>query len=181
MLSILKRCLDLNPQFRRHLCNVHGEFTPLHVIVANEAIYVVDFGNTRLGYIYEDIGLFEGFYETLQPWRAFVGSYRINLKVQKQLFRRGYLEQSRAAFAEADWAVMRWVRLISFARLLDGRQRRFNGWQNRVWSRLALRVLRDRFIQACCNELIALRELPADIFDEDTNARKNPTVNRIAL
>jgi Phosphotransferase enzyme family len=172
ILSILKKCRDLNPQFQRQLCNVHGEFTPLHVIVANEAIYVVDFGNTRLGYIYEDIGLFEGFYETLQPWRAFVGSYRINLKVQKQLFRRGYLEQSPAAFAEADRAIMRWVRLISFARLLDGRQRRYNGWQNRVYSRMASHVLRDRFIQACCNELIALRELPPDIFDEDANARE---------
>jgi tRNA A-37 threonylcarbamoyl transferase component Bud32 len=170
MLSILKRCQTLNPRFQRNLCNVHGEFTPIHIMVANEAIYVVDFGNSRLGYLYEDIGLFEAFYDSLLPWRAFVGSYRIKLQVQKQLFLRGYLEQSPAPFSGADKAIMRWVRLISFARMLNGGQRRYDGWQKWAYSSLALRALRDRFTQACCDELIALRRLPMDTFDAEVDS-----------
>ena len=170
MLSILKKCLSLNPHFQRNLCNVHGEFTPIHIMVANEAIYVVDFGSSRLGYLYEDVGLFEAFYDSLQPWRALVGSYRLEIQEQKQLFFSGYVEQSPAAFTPADSAVMQWVRLISLARMLNGRQRRYNGWQKWIYSRLALRTLRERFIHACGVELRAMREMPMDVFDEDVHS-----------
>ncbi len=166
MLSILNSCHERNPHFQRRLCSVHGEFTPIHVMVANEAIYVVDFGNSRLGYLYEDIGLFEAFYDSLQPWRAFMGSYRLKLQEQKGLFLRGYLEQSPAAFTAADMAIMRWVRLISLARMLNGRQRRYNGWQKWMYSRLALSTLRKRFIEASTAELNAMRRLPPDVFDD---------------
>jgi tRNA A-37 threonylcarbamoyl transferase component Bud32 len=175
MLSILKTCLVLNPHFQRRLCSVHGEFTPIHVMVANEAIYVIDFGSSRLGYLYEDIGLFQAFYDSLQPWRAFMGSYRIELQEQKDLFLRGYSEQSSPIFTAADIAIMRWVRLISLARLLNGRQRRYSGWQKWMYSRLALRTLRKRFIEACATELNALREIPLDIFDETPRCSNKST------
>lgn len=167
MLSILTRCLDLNPEFRRNLCNVHGEFTPIHVMVASDAIYVVDFGNSRLGYPYEDVGLFAGFYDCLPPWRIAAGSMRIQLQKQKQLFLSGYFEQ-RAAFNAGDRAMMRWVRLISFARMLNAGQDRSSGWGKWAYSRLTSRILRKRFAALCNAELAALRGVHPDIFNEES-------------
>jgi hypothetical protein len=63
-------------------------------------------------------------------------------------------------------AIMRWVRLISLARMLNGRQRRYNGWQKWMYSRLALSTLRKRFIEASTAELNAMRRLPPDVFDD---------------
>ena len=166
MFSILRRCLDLKPNFRRNLCRVHGEFTPIHVMVANEAVYVVDFGNSKLGYAYEDVGLFAGFYDRLLPWRVAAGAFRIGLDRQKELFLNGYLEQAPSAFRPADTAIMRWVRLISFARLLNGGERRYTGWGRWAYSRLALRILRYNFTAVCRAELTALREMRVEIFDE---------------
>jgi tRNA A-37 threonylcarbamoyl transferase component Bud32 len=166
MLSILRRCLDLNPNFRRNLCQVHGEFTPIHIMVANDAIYVVDFGNSKLGYAYEDVGLFAGFYDCLLPWRVAAGAFRIRLDRQKELFLNGYLEQAPSVFRPADTAIMRWVRLISFARMLNGGERRYTGWGRWAYSRLALRILRHNFTAVCRTELTALREMRVDIFDE---------------
>jgi tRNA A-37 threonylcarbamoyl transferase component Bud32 len=166
MLSILQKCVSLKPMFRRNLCNVHGEFTPIHVMVADEAIYVVDFGNSKLGYRYEDVGLFAGFYDCLQPWRAAAGSLRIKLDVQKSLFFHGYFEHSASPFNDADKAIMSWVRLISFARMLNGWQQRYNGFGKRAYCWLTLGTLRDRFTLACRTELEALRDMQVNIFDE---------------
>lgn len=168
MLAILKRCLDLNQKFQRKLCNVHGEFTPIHVMVTSDAIYVVDFGNSRLGYPYEDVGLFAGFYDCLLPWRIVTGSMRIRLQRQKELFLRGYFQQSPATFNACDWAIMRWVRLISFARMLNAGQQRNAGWGKWAYSRLTLRTLRDKFTALCAAELAALRDLHTDVFNEDS-------------
>jgi len=168
MLSILKRYLDQNPNFRRTLCNVHGEFTPIHVMVADDAIYVIDFGNSRLGYPYEDVGMFASFYDRLLPWRRLAGSMRIGLQMQKELFLRGYFEQGPSAFNESDRAIMRWVRLISFGRMLNAGQDSSTGWGKWMYSRLTLRALHKRFATLCGTELAALRELRPDTFNEDS-------------
>jgi tRNA A-37 threonylcarbamoyl transferase component Bud32 len=166
MLVSLKKLLDLKPTFQRNLCNVHGEFTPIHIMVADNAIYVVDFGNSRVGYVYEDVGLFESFYDCLLPWRSFIGSSHLTLHTQKELFLRGYFEQWLTPFSAADRAIMRWVRLISIARMLHGGQSRYSGWGRWIYSRLALCTLRDKFTRLCHNELTAIRAIQADIFNE---------------
>jgi tRNA A-37 threonylcarbamoyl transferase component Bud32 len=171
---ILEKCLNANQAFRRNLCDVHGEFTPIHVMVAGDAIYVVDFGNSREGYAYEDVGLFESFYDCLLPWRAAAGSYRMNLQTQKELFLRGYFDESAAPFCPADKAIMRWVRLISFARMLNGGQRRYDGWSKWAYSRIALGTLRSRFARLCRNELTALREIRPGTFEEEAYPEQNP-------
>jgi aminoglycoside phosphotransferase (APT) family kinase protein len=188
MLSILKKCLDLNPKFQRNLCNVHGEFTPIHVMVASDAIYVIDFGNSRLAYPYEDIGLFTGFYDGLPLWRVAAGSMRIRLPIQKELFLSGYFEQCPAAFHTSDWAIMRWVRLISFARLLNAGQPRSSGWGKWMYSRLTQQTLRKRFRTICDIELAAMRDIHPDIFNENSLAPRNsgcaawnsPDIDRLA-
>lgn len=172
LLVILHRFLDLNPAFQRKLCNVHGEFTPIHVMVTEDAIYVVDFGNSRVGYGYEDVGLFDCFYECLLPWRALIGSRRMKLQMQREVFLRGYFEQAPARFGAADEAIMRWVRLISVARILHGGQSRYSGWSRWAYSRLALRSLKDRFTQLCHTELSALRNLQRNTFNEDPAAEQ---------
>lgn len=171
---ILEKCLNANPAFRRNLCDIHGEFTPIHVMVAGDAIYIVDFGNSREGYVYEDVGLFESFYDCLLPWRAAAGSYRMNLQTQKDLFLRGYFDESAAAFCNADKAIMRWVRLISFARMLNGGQRRYSGWGKWAYSRIALGTLRNRFARLCRTELAALREIRPDTFEGDSHSEQSP-------
>ena len=171
---ILKGCLNANPDFRRPLCDVHGEFTPIHVMVAGDAIYVVDFGNSREGYFYEDVGLFESFYDCLLPWRAAAGSYRMNLDTQKELFLRGYFDESAMEFCPADRAIMRWVRLISFARMLNGGQRRYNGWSRWAYSRIALGALRKKFFHLCRTELAALKEIRPNTFEEPSYCEPSP-------
>lgn len=166
LLSILRQHLDLNPGFKRNLCQVHGEFTPIHVLVAQDAIYVVDFGNSKLGYVFEDVGRFSAFYDCLLPWRAAVGGLRIRLDTQKQLFLNGYFEQAPSAFRLADTAIMRWVRLLSFARMLGG-ERRDAGWREWAHSRLAVPMLRNSFTGFCRAELTAQRGMTISVFDEE--------------
>jgi tRNA A-37 threonylcarbamoyl transferase component Bud32 len=167
LLSILRGHLDRNPGFRRNLCQVHGEFTPIHVMVAADAIYVVDFGNSKQGFVYEDVGLFAGFYDFLLPWRAVAGSIRLNLEKQKALFLKGYFEQAPVAFGPADKAIMRWARLISSARMLEGAGRRYKGIGNRAYFRLTQRILHITFAALCREELAMIRKIPLEIFDEE--------------
>jgi tRNA A-37 threonylcarbamoyl transferase component Bud32 len=168
---LLKETLKANPAFRRAFCDVHGEFTPIHVMVAGDAIYVVDFGNSREGYPYEDVGLFESFYDCLLPWRAIAGSYRMNLQTQKELFFRGYFEEAATNFSGADEAIMRWVRIISFARMLNGGQHRYQGWSKWAYSRVALGTLKRRFVNLCEGQLAALKETGSDVFEENSCRR----------
>ena len=167
LLTILRRYMDRNPNFSRNLCQVHGEITPIHVMVAADAIYVVDFGSSKQGFVYEDVGLFIGFYDCLLPWRAAAGAIRVNLKKQKELFFKSYLEHTSAVFGPADLAIMRWVRLISSARMLEGSGRRYKGIGNQAYFRLAQRLLNRSFAAHCREELAILRNIPLDIFDEE--------------
>jgi hypothetical protein len=136
-------------------------------MVAANAIYVVDFGNSTLGFVYEDVGLFTGFYDCLLPWRAAAGAIRMDLKRQKELFLKGYLEQARLVFGPADKAIMRCVRLISSARMLEGSGRRYKGIGNHAYFLLTQRILTSTFAAHCREELAILRNIPLDIFDEE--------------
>ncbi len=171
LLSILRACIDHNPEFDRNLCMVHGEFTPIHVMVSGEAIFVVDFGYSKLGYPYEDVGLFTGFYDCLLPWRRAVGGMRLPLEKQKSLFLKGYFEQAPLKFDPADMAIMRWVRLISSARMLHRALRRSDGLGKWAYSRLGQRIAGSNFAALCREELAALREARA-VFDEEPQARR---------
>ena len=146
---------------------VHGEFTPIHVMIAAPAIYVVDFGNSEPGFAYQDVGLFTGFYDCLLPWRAAAGAIRVNLKRQKELFLKGYREQAPHVFGPADMAIMRWVRLISSARMLEGSGRRYKGIGENAYNQLTRRILTSTFAAHCREELAALRNIPMNIFDEE--------------
>lgn len=167
LLSILRQCIDRNPEFSRNLCMVHGEFTPIHVMVAGEAIYVVDFGYSKLGYPYEDVGSFTGFYDCLLPWRTGLGGMRVQLDNQKRLFLKGYFEQAPFRFGLADAAIMRWVRLIWSARMLHGAARRSDGLGKWACSSVGKHLLRSTFVAHCREELTSLRQIREDVFIEE--------------
>lgn len=103
------------PDYRRPLCRLHGEFTPLHILVKGDAIHVVDFGSSRLGFAYEDIASFTTFFDTLLPWRAVVGSLRLPLVLQKGIFRESYLAHCQQTFGPPDNIVMRFANLRAMA------------------------------------------------------------------
>ncbi len=176
LLSILRDCIDRNPEFDRNLCVVHGEFTPIHVMVSGEAIYVVDFGYSKLGYPYEDVGLFTGFYDCLLPWRRAAGGMRLRLEKQKRSFLKGYFEHAPFQFNSADMAIMRWVRLISSARMLHRTLRRSDGLGKWAYSRLGQQISGSNFAAHCREELALLREA-CTVFAEESQARRvYPTI-----
>jgi len=103
------------PDYRRPLCRVHSEFTPLHILVKNDAIYVVDFGSSRLGFACEDLASFTSFFDTLLPWRAVAGSLRLPLTRQKEIFRESYLAHSQQICALPDNVVLRFAVVLAVA------------------------------------------------------------------
>ena len=167
-LSILRKCLAQNPGFRRNLCRLHGEFTPIHVMIGENAIYSVDFGNNKLGYVHEDVSLFMSFYDCLLPWRAAAGTMRIGLAKQKELFLNAYHDQASRSFGPADEAIMSWMRLICFGRIFEGGDRRYKGMSRLFYSAVALRSLRASFTSICHAELTSLRALSPDAFGVDS-------------
>ncbi len=173
-LSILRTCISSNPGFRRNLCRVHGEFTPIHVMIAEDAIYAVDFGNNKTGYAHEDVSLFLSFYDCLLPWRAAAGAMRIGLAKQKKLFLHAYLDQASFGFGPADWAIMSWMRLISFGRIFEGGDKRHKGLSKLFYSTVALRSLRASFTSICRAELASLRALSPAVFGEDSSNHPSP-------
>ncbi len=173
-LSILRKCLAQNPGFRRNLCRLHGEFTPIHVMVGENAIYSVDFGNNKVGYAHEDVSLFLSFYDCLLPWRAAAGAMRIGLAKQKDLFLNAYHDQASRSFGPADAAIMSWMRLICFGRIFEGGDRRYKGMSKLFYSAVALRSLRASFTSICQAELTSLRALPPDAFSMDSSNGPRP-------
>ncbi len=103
------------PHFCRPLCRVHSEFIPLHVLVKNDAIYVIDFGASRLGFGYEDVAMFSTFFDALLPWRAVAGSLHLRLAKQKNIFRKSYLAHCQQTFGVPDHIVMRFAYLLAMA------------------------------------------------------------------
>ncbi len=103
------------PDFRRPLCRLHSEFTPLHVLVKNDAVYVIDFGSSRLGFGYEDVATFTTFFDILLPWRAVTGSLRLPLAQQKDIFRESYFAHRQQTFGVPDNVVMRFAYLQAMA------------------------------------------------------------------
>src|ERR1700692_682463 len=63
--GILEQFAREYADFRRPLCQQHAEFTPLHVLVKHDTIYVIDFGASRVGFGYEDVAMFSTFSDGL--------------------------------------------------------------------------------------------------------------------
>jgi tRNA A-37 threonylcarbamoyl transferase component Bud32 len=115
LVKLLKQFHLDYPDFRRPLCRVHDEFTPLHVLVQKDTIYVIDFGRSRLGFGYEDIALFITFLDALLPWRAAAGSLRLSLAKQKNIFLESYRAHCQQMLDVPDDVVTRFAYLRAMA------------------------------------------------------------------
>src|SRR5579864_2203605 len=111
LVALLEQFRQDYRDFRRPQCQLHSEFTPLHVLVKGDAIYVIDFGSTHPGYGYEDVAMFLTFFDGLLPWRALAGSRRLPLAQQKSAFYDAYLAHCGQNFAQPDEIVMAFARL----------------------------------------------------------------------
>lgn len=147
------------PDFRRPLCRLHSEFTPLHVLVRNDVIYVIDFGSSRLGFGYEDVATFTTFFDILLPWRAVAGSLRLPLAQQKDIFRESYFAHRQQTFGVPDNIVMRFAYLQAMAHHESCRENIPASPAAAVYATAGRAWVRRRFAALARRELAYLRQL----------------------
>jgi tRNA A-37 threonylcarbamoyl transferase component Bud32 len=147
------------PDFRRPLCRLHSEFTPLHVLVKNDVIYVIDFGSSRLGFGYEDVATFTTFFDILLPWRAVAGSLRLPLAQQKDIFRESYFAHRQLTFGVPDNIVMRFAYLQAMAHHESCRETIPASPAAALYATAGRAWVRRRFAALARRELAYLRQL----------------------
>ena len=147
------------PDFQRPLCRLHSEFTPLHVLVRNDVIYVIDFGSSRLGFGYEDVAMFTTFFDILLPWRAVAGSLRLPLAQQKDIFRESYFAHRQQTFGVPDNIVMRFAYLQAMAHHESCRETIPASPAAALYATAGRAWVRRRFAALARRELAYLRQL----------------------
>jgi Ser/Thr protein kinase RdoA (MazF antagonist) len=147
------------PDFRRPLCRLHSEFTPLHVLVKNDAIYVIDFGSSRVGFGYEDVAMFTTFFDILLPWRALAESLRLPLAQQKDIFRESYFAHRQQTFGVPDNIVMRFAYLQAMAHHESCREKIPSSPAAALYATAGRAWVRRRFAALARRELAYLRQL----------------------
>jgi tRNA A-37 threonylcarbamoyl transferase component Bud32 len=147
------------PDFVLPLCQLHGEFTPLHVLVSGNTIYVIDFGSSHAGFGYEDVAFFTTFYNGLLPWRAAAGSLRLSLRQQKNLFMESYFAHCGQTFGPADDVVMRFARLQAMAHHESCWELNRETWVASIYSGIGRRWVRRRFAALARQEFASLQRM----------------------
>lgn len=162
--DVVKTLRREHADFLAPRCMIHGSFTPYHVLVQDDRIYVIDFEGGRIGYAYEDLAFFAAYYDILPPWRRALGARRIDLREQQRIFLESYLSRS-APLRQPERLILRLARLLAIARFLFY----LEGAKTRTGS-LRFRVLgpwwRHRFRLACREELKALQEVSGEVREE---------------
>lgn len=142
------------PAFRAKRCAIHGVFAPYHILVSEGRIYVLDLESSRPGYPYEDLALFEAYYDFRLPWRTALAATRLPIGEHRQALRDGYARHA-PWFGALDELALRLARLYALIRLpLDWEHL---GDRDSVKSFLRRRWWRRRFRAVCARELPALR------------------------
>lgn len=161
---------DLADRFRREqrslkksLCGIHGAFTPGHVFVQDERIYVIDLESSRMGYAYEDLAYFTARYDMFYPWRRDAEGKRIDLDGQRDLFLKGYVAHA-SPLGAVEGLIIHLARFLSMLRIVRRKgppkqpvtkSRGPKFWWRRFW-------LRYRFGVLCRQELRALQDATKD-------------------
>lgn len=158
LLLLLRLLRDVLPDFRRSLCTIHAEFTPLHVLVSQDQIYVIDFASSRIGLPHEDLGFFTSFNDNLLPWRRAVGALRVGRGEQQRLFLDSYFAHAPFRPTHTDHLILSCIRLRSLVRLLAGWQGVRGGVFRRTYSSVGRLWLERRLQMASRQDLPALRE-----------------------
>lgn len=145
--------------FRRPLCQIHGEFTPLHVLVKNDSIYVIDFGSSGRGFACEDVALFTTFYDSLQPWRSATGLFRVPFHQQKDSFLTSYRKHCGQDFGRIDDVIAMFTRIWAMARLEFFWERQPASWPETIYLGFGRAWMRRRFVSLASRELRSLQTL----------------------
>ncbi len=134
-----------HPTLRTPLCMAHGVFAPYHVLVQDGRIYVIDLESSHVGYPWEDLALFVGYYDALLPWRRARSAARLDLDRQRQAFLEAYRAHTGPAGPGED-AVMALARLRAVTRIacyrdMAARRRTARSRLLRPWLRHRIRVV----------------------------------------
>jgi hypothetical protein len=145
-----------HPDFRQPRCLAHGRFTPYHILVQDDRIYVVDLETAHAAYPYEDLAHFLSSYDTLFPWRRVASHLRWGLERQRQVFLAAYGAHARP-LQDLDRTVMRLARLLAMARhARDLEKSATFGWRWRFRALLGRHWYRHRLRTVLAEELGAL-------------------------
>ena len=143
--QLLQDCGRTYQGCRRPLCQLHGEFTPLHVLVKDDSIFVIDFGSSTRGFACEDVALFTTFYENLQPWRSATGWFRVPFREQKDSFLASYSQHCGQEFQRMDEVIARFTRIWAMARHEFFWERKPASWHEGAYLTFGRPWMRKRF------------------------------------
>lgn len=147
------------PKLSRSLCRVHGEFTPLHILVQGEALYVIDFGSSHSGFAEEDLARFSTFYEGLLPWRHAIALWRCSVYRQIERFLDSYKIHAGQATGPEDKAVSCFARICAMAHQQTNWERKPRRYREKYSLKVGRSWTRRRFASLARRELSRLRRL----------------------
>jgi Phosphotransferase enzyme family len=175
-LRLLRRFSRQFPDLSRPICQVHGEFTPLHILVRDRAIYVIDFGSSRRGFAHADLARFSTFCETLLPWRRAAALPRLPVSRQTSSFLRSYAAHAGIAFAPADDVIMRFARLCAMAHQQVNWERGPRSHSERLPLQVRRTWTRWRFASLARHEIRQLQQTVEANSKEASRAARVPAV-----
>jgi hypothetical protein len=153
--EVAQQLRDTYPSFRVPRCAIHGVFAPYHVLVSEGRVYVIDLESSQAGSPYEDLALFNAYYDLRRPWQRALAATRLPIEEQRQALLRGYARHA-ARSSELDAVMRRLARLLALIRFPLEWERQ--GQRASPKSRLRWAWWRRRFHAVYAEELPALRQ-----------------------
>jgi hypothetical protein len=162
VVQLLRHFRQQYPNLYRPLCQVHGEFTPLHIMVQNEDLYVIDFGSSHRGFPCEDLARFSTFYEGLLPWRGAIALLRFPVARQINVFLESYAAHAGFLANLEDDVVNRFARLCAMAHQQLCWEREPRSYREKGPLKIRQIWTRRRFASLARRELTHLQQLADD-------------------
>jgi Ser/Thr protein kinase RdoA (MazF antagonist) len=155
--EIIERLADVRTRYRDHrepLCTVHGEFAPYHLLVSDDAVYVIDFASSRTGYALQDLAFFSAFYDALPPWRHALGVLKMSSREQRSIFLSSYLA-AQAPLDEPTGIAAHFFHILAFSTFASRTSGRHT-WKQRALSWGIRSWMKGRFRHVCRERIDAL-------------------------
>ncbi len=153
ILDLLDRLSAAYSGYLTPTCTVHGDLTPCHVLSRGNAIYIIDFGSTSVGYPLQDLAFFLTYPVLLPPHRQAAAIARLlPLSLDRIFFRA--CEKHGLALTASDRVLLPLFRLHSL-RVHAARALASASSDGNFRARVKRRWLRWQFQRACSRELSA--------------------------
>jgi hypothetical protein len=153
--EVARALRDAHPTFQAIRCAIHGVFAPYHVLVSDGRVYIIDLESSQAGYPYEDLALFDAYYDMRLPWQTALAATRLPIDEQRRALLRGYARHA-PVFREPDVVMSRLARLHALIRFpleweRQGQRASPKSWLRWTW-------WRRRFRAVYADELPVLRQ-----------------------